>query len=148
MDTDVWKARALVVSKLFVIVAACAILTGCDDNGPTAPTTPRVAPTPNVAGNWQGVYRDCSVTVIGCSPTVAAAAAFIQDGSRITGRVTTESSTLNESAFEGSLVGDQLRGTLTAGGERKRVTGSASANRMMIMFSSGPISQGTIELNR
>ena len=110
--------------------------------------TPTPAPVTNLAGSWQGTYQSCSVDIIGCSPVFAAAASFSQDGSRITGRVTTQSSRLSESALEGTLQDNELRGTLTVGGERKQLTGLANANHVRMTFNDGAISSATIQLSR
>jgi hypothetical protein len=152
MNVDPSKSRIRHVRTAGVL-AVCLSLAGCDD-GPTAPRTTNVVPTPtpapvtNLAGSWQGTYQSCSVDIIGCSPLYAAAASFSQDGSRITGRVTTQSSRLSESALEGTLQDNQLRGTLTVGGERVQATGSANANHVTMTFRDGVISQGTIQLSR
>jgi hypothetical protein len=151
MDVDLSRSRIRHIRTVGVL-AVFLSLAGCDD-GPTAPTT-NVAPTPtpapvtNLAGSWQGTYQSCSVDIIGCSPVFAATASFSQDGSRITGRVTTQSSRLSESALEGTLQDNELRGTLTVGGERKQLTGSANANHVRMTFNDGAISSGTIQLSR
>jgi hypothetical protein len=101
-----------------------------------------------VAGSWQGTYQSCSIDIIGCSPIYAAAASLSQDGSRVTGRVTTQSAQLSESTLEGTLQDNELRGRLQVSGEWVQLTGSANASQVTMTFRDGLISQGTIRLSR
>lgn len=135
MNTDVWKIRALVTSRLIVIVAACCLLAGCDD-GPTGPST-RIVPTPvlpNVAGSWRGRFHPGGPVIL-CGEDVPAAATFSQDGPRFTGTVTTtRDGSPRTSQFVGELQGAQFTGTLNGGGNPIRVSGTASSTNMTMRY--------------
>jgi hypothetical protein len=124
-------------SRLIAIVAACAILTGCDD-GPTAPRAvlqPTPLPVPNVVGNWQGHSHTAGSPYL-CGSDTPASATFSQDGSRVTGRVRTQTTAgvRLEREFQGELRGPQLTGTLTANGTTTNVSGGASATHINMRF--------------
>jgi hypothetical protein len=135
---------------LGTVLLAGAFATACDD-GPTAPVrvgAPTPLPVPNVAGNWRGSYRSCGPDVLGCGPTLPAAAALSQEGSQVTGTVTISGGGVGEGSLEASVLGNQLRGTLTIGGQRKNLTGSTSADHLTLLFPSSAISRATIDLTR
>ena|SRR5213594_2233537 len=136
--------RARVGWSLAVTFAACSIVSGCNDG----PTSPAVS---NVAGTWQGSYHSgIGAGFDPCEPTSAVAATFLQDRSRVSGTVMTQSQTIGAATFEGDLVqGNQLRGTLTTGGTSRTVTGSASASHITMSFSDHPnCTSSRIELDR
>jgi hypothetical protein len=136
--------RARVGWKLLVAFAACSILSGCDD-GPTSPEVP------NIAGTWQGRYfSGIGAGFDPCEASSAVTATFLQDRSRTSGTLTTQSQTVGEATFEGELVrGSQLRGTLTSSGTPRTVVGSASANHLTMSFSDHPACTSShIELDR
>jgi len=158
MDTEVQRIRARSSSRLIAIVAACSLLTGCDD-GPTAPgtrqpatpiapqSTPTPIPVPNVAGTWNGTFHPGGLAEL-CGSESSAAAKFSQDGSHLTGTVTTQHLQFRSSTFEGSLQGSHLSGTLRVGTETRSVTGSAFSNNLTMRFGFGLFCQGRIDLNR
>jgi hypothetical protein len=131
-----------------VTLAACLVLGGCDD-GPTAPapiTTP--AAVPNIAGNWHGRYSPCQVRVV-CGEGTTAAAAFLQDGSHVSGSVTTQSANFRAATFEGDLTGGgRLSGRITNSGTANTVTGSATTTHVSIHWSVGIFGEASVVLDR
>jgi len=153
------RAWSLAVLKLTPLIAVCSLLAACDD-GPTAPSlravptsvparaTPTPLPAPNVAGSWSGTLHPGQSSF--CGPVATASATFTQDGSRVTGSITTSSSGLPTGRLDGEFQGLHLNGTLQIGSTTKTVTGSASATVMSMKFPSGSFLCGTssIILNR
>lgn len=128
---------------LIAMVAACSIFVACDD-GPTAPSLRTVPtsvparatltplPAPNVAGSWSGTFHPGQSSF--CGPVAAASATFSQEGSRVTGSITTTSQGFPSGRFDGEFQGLHLSGTLKIGSTTKLVTGSASATVLTMRF--------------
>jgi hypothetical protein len=142
------RLAGIVITTLVV----CLVITGCDDNGPTAPrVAPTPVPIPNIAGNWQGRFQPgVSSQFFACGGEVNATAALSQEGSHITGTITTQSTRLNRGTFTGEAGSTQIRGSLVIGSSTRRVTGTASANRLTMTFASDSILCGmaSLEFNR
>jgi hypothetical protein len=150
--TNLLKTALRLACLMIVTLVACLVATGCgDNNGPTAPVSPTPAPIPNVAGNWQGRFQPgVSSQFFACGAEVNATAALSQDGSHVTGTVTTQSTRLNRGTFTGEAGATQIRGSLVIGDSTRRVTGAVSANRLTMSFASDSILCGTarLEFNR
>jgi hypothetical protein len=115
-------------------IAACLLLSGCKDDGPTAPAarpTPIPVPVPNVAGTWHGTYRPGAPAPL-CGSDIPASATFFQDGASVSGRLITEGVTPVSSSIQGELRGNQLHATLTTNGRSVSLTGSATTGRMSL----------------
>jgi hypothetical protein len=146
-------SRAPGALRLIAVITACSFLVSCDD-GPTAPRAagrPTPLPIPNVAGTWQGRFQPgVSSEFFNCGPEVNATATLSQEGSHVTGTITTQSTRLNRGTFTGEAGPTQIRGSLAIGSDTRRVTGSASANRVTMSFASDSILCGmaSLEFNR
>jgi len=129
--------------KVVTILATCSILAGCDD-GPTSPTTP------NISGNWQGTYQPgIAANFDPCDAGGPAAATFSQEGTRVSGSLTTQNRSHVEGDFVGELTqGSLLRGTLTNNGTARTVTGSASVSQLTLSVNLPSCSSNRIELHR
>ena len=135
------------------MITACSFLVSCDD-GPTAPRSaaqPTPLPIPNVAGTWQGRFHPgVTSEFFNCGPEVNATATLSQEGSHVTGIVTTQSTRLNRGTFAGEAGATQIRGSLAIGSSTRRVTGTASASRLTMSFPADSILCGIarLEFNR
>ena len=133
-----------ILTKLVAIFATCALLVACDD-GPTG--SPLAT---SIAGTWHGsLHPSIGRFFDPCLQPASAAATIRQDGSRVSGNLTTESSDFRGGSLEGEFRSGSLIGTLMTGTEAIAVTGGATSGHLTItFFSPGQCGPNSIELER
>jgi hypothetical protein len=138
------------MKRVPVVVLSSALILlipgmGCnDDHSPTSPATP------NISGNWLGTYQPgIGAHFDPCDAGGSAAATFVQEGNRVSGRLTTQNRSLAEGDFVGELTqGSLLRGTLTNNGTARTATGSATVSQITLSLDLPSCSSNRIELHR
>ena len=106
------QQRRVIVSGLAAAAALALISLGCkDSNSVSGPTAAMSPPAQNVTGTWTGTFHPGSTSCASSS----ASATFKQNGSYITGTLTTASCGL-DGWFKGVMDGNSVTGSFAMNG--------------------------------
>jgi len=130
-----------------VLLIWLTLFAGCGEQNAELPTTPIPTPVPtptpappaaDISGEWTGTYNtnddiDCDTTV-----ALSAIATFEQNGSSVKGTLIANGYCGLNYPFEGTLVGNILKGTLTGTlNPSGNATGTVSGSKLEIGASNG-----------
>lgn len=111
--------------SILAIFVALSLAAACRDSDTLTGPPASPAPAASIAGAWTGTYFINDAELEGCSSELPAGATFEQDGTRVVGRLNARGGCGLDYAFEGTLQGNRLEGTLS-NSENPGFTGSAS----------------------